>query len=66
MRPVRVLVVDDHPIVLSGIHGLLDKAAGIEIVGEAADGEHTLELVKTIHPDVLLLDMELPDIHGAQ
>jgi DNA-binding NarL/FixJ family response regulator len=66
MRPVRVLVVDDHPIVLSGIHGLLDQAEGIEIVGEAANGGQALELIQATHPDVLLLDMELPDVHGAQ
>jgi two-component system, NarL family, response regulator DegU len=66
MATVRVLLVDDHPIVLSGIHGLLEKADGIEIVGEAADGEQALQLVETIHPDVILLDMELPDIQGAQ
>ena len=58
--------MDDHPIVLSGIHGLLENADGIEIVGEAADGEQALQLVETIHPDVLLLDMELPDIQGSQ
>jgi DNA-binding NarL/FixJ family response regulator len=66
MATVRVLLVDDHPIVLSGVHGLLENADGIEIVGEAADGEQALQLVETVHPDVILLDMELPDIQGAQ
>jgi DNA-binding NarL/FixJ family response regulator len=66
MRPIRVLLVDDHPIVLSGIHGLLENADGIEIVGEATDGEQAIQLVETMQPDVLLLDMELPDIQGSQ
>ncbi len=66
MMPIRVLLVDDHPIVLSGIRGLLENAEGIEIVGEATDGEQALQLVETIQPDVLLLDMELPDIQGSQ
>jgi DNA-binding NarL/FixJ family response regulator len=66
MRPIRVLVVDDHPVVLSGIHSLLKNAQGIEIAGEAVDGEQALQLIQTTHPDVILLDMELPDIHGSQ
>jgi len=66
MNPIRVLLVDDHPVVRSGIHGLLEKAMDIEIVGEASSGEEALHLVEETHPDVLLLDMELPDIQGTQ
>jgi len=66
MNPIRVLLVDDHPVVRSGIHGLLEKAMDIEIVGEASNGEEALHLVEETHPDVLLLDMELPDVQGTQ
>jgi len=66
MRPIRVILTDDHPVVRSGIHSLLENIVDIEMVGEAANGEETLRLVEEMKPDVLLLDMELPDIGGAQ
>ncbi|MBP1692755.1 MAG: response regulator transcription factor [Chloroflexi bacterium] len=64
--PIKVLLADDHPLVRSGIHSLLEKVADIEMVGEASNGEEALRLVAERNPDVLLLDMELPDIEGAQ
>src|SRR5512141_1569025 len=64
MSPIRVLLVDDHPVVRGGIRGLLEKAVDIDLVGEASNGEEGLRMVEETHPDVLLLDMELPDIQG--
>ena len=66
MAQTRVLLVDDHPVVRKGIHDLLDKAAGIAVVGEASHGAEALQLVEQLSPDVLLLDMELPDMTGNQ
>jgi DNA-binding NarL/FixJ family response regulator len=66
MSSIRVLLADDHPVVRSGIRSLLEKEVDIEIVGEAANGRETLRLVEETNPDVLLLDMELPDVQGAQ
>lgn len=66
MSPIRVLLVDDHPVVRSGIRGLLEQAVDIEIVGEASTGEQALQMVEDAPPDVLLLDMELPDIQGTR
>ena len=66
MSTIRVLLVDDHPVVRSGIRGLLEKVMDIEVVGEASTGEEALQIIKEVSPDVLLLDMELPDIQGAQ
>ncbi|HMN61951.1 MAG TPA: response regulator transcription factor [Anaerolinea sp.] len=66
MSPIRVVLVDDHPVVRSGIRGLLEKAVDIDLVGEASNGEEGLRLVAETQPDVLLLDMELPDIPGIQ
>ncbi len=65
-KPIRVILVDDHPIVRNGIRGLLEKASDIQIVGEADNGEAALRLVEEGNADVLLLDMELPDIPGTQ
>lgn len=66
MNTIRVLLVDDHPVVLSGMRGLLEKIDDIDIVGEASNGTEALRLTNELHPDVVLLDMELPDIHGTQ
>jgi DNA-binding NarL/FixJ family response regulator len=66
MMPIRVLLVDDHPVVRSGIRVLLEKASDIQIAGEANLGEEALRMVEQISADVLLLDMELPDIPGTQ
>ena len=66
MSPIRVLLVDDHPVVRNGIRGLLGKTADIDIVGEAANGAEALRLIGEVHPDILLLDMALPDIEGTQ
>jgi DNA-binding NarL/FixJ family response regulator len=66
MTSIRVVLVDDHPIVRAGIRHLLEKAADIVIAGEASDGKEALQLVEELNPDVLLLDMEMPGLSGVQ
>lgn len=66
MNTIRVVLVDDHPVVRRGIRDLLEKVEDIEVVGEASNGEQVDHLVAETHPDVLLLDMELPDIQGTE
>ncbi len=61
---IRVVLTDDHPVVRQGIRSLLEKGEDIAIVGEASTGEETIQMVKELRPDVLLLDVELPDIPG--
>lgn len=66
MSPIRVLLADDHPVVRSGIRTLLDKAVDIEVVGEASSGTEALKMIEEVKPDILLLDMELPDLKGTE
>jgi DNA-binding NarL/FixJ family response regulator len=66
MKPIRVVVVDDHPIVRAGIITLLGGEPSITIVGEAGSGEDALALVRELKPDVLLLDIEMPGIKGYE
>ncbi|MCS5721629.1 response regulator transcription factor [Herbiconiux sp. CPCC 203407] len=63
---IRVLVVDDHPIVRSGIVALLESADGIEVAGEAADGLTAIERAAELRPDVVLMDLRLPGLGGEQ
>jgi DNA-binding NarL/FixJ family response regulator len=58
-----VLIVDDHPSFRATARTLLE-AEGFEVVGEAEDGESALSAVRQLHPDVVLLDVQLPDIDG--
>lgn len=62
---ITVVVVDDHPIVRAGMCAVLEKAPDITVVGEAGTGAAALDAVKAHHPDVLVLDVNLPDTHGA-
>ncbi len=66
MTPIRVLLADDHPLVRCGIRKLLDKAAGIVVVGEVSDGVAALEQTIELRPDVLLLDIEMPGLRGNE
>jgi DNA-binding NarL/FixJ family response regulator len=64
--PIRVVIVDDHPLLLEGTRRCLDAAEGIAIVGEATEGKAALDLIGEQLPDVLLLDVQLPDISGVE
>jgi DNA-binding NarL/FixJ family response regulator len=62
---IRVLLVDDHPVVRSGLVGLLGAADGISVVGEAADGSVAVRMAVELHPDVVLMDLRMPEMDGA-
>lgn len=66
MNPIRVLIVDDHTLFRSGIKALLQRQAGFEVVGEAADGLEGLKRAKSLKPDVVLLDLHMPGISGRE
>lgn len=63
-KHIRVLLVEDHPVVREGIKALLHQEAGIAVVGEAASGAQALVLARALSPDVILLDMQLPGMNG--
>jgi DNA-binding NarL/FixJ family response regulator len=66
MNRIRVLLADDHTLVRAGIRGLLQGLAGVEVVGEAADGREALRLAEALRPDVVLLDVSMPGLNGLE
>ncbi len=62
----RLLLVDDHAVVRSGLRMLLENQAGLEIVGEAGTGREALALVKELQPNMVLMDIGLPDMSGIE
>ncbi len=62
--PIRLLLVDDHPVVRKGLASCLSKMDSVEIVGEAADGAEALQKAKTLSPDIVLMDIEMPGMNG--
>ncbi|MCW2941100.1 MAG: two component transcriptional regulator, LuxR family [Actinomycetia bacterium] len=65
-RDVRVVIVDDHRIVLDGLATLLDSVEGIDVVGETTSGEQAIVLAGELRPDVVLMDVEMPGIGGIE
>ncbi|MBK7644422.1 MAG: response regulator transcription factor [Planctomycetes bacterium] len=62
----RVLLVDDHKMMREGLRALLATAADIEVVGEACDGRSALDLVRTLDPDVVVMDVGMPELNGVE
>jgi two-component system response regulator DegU len=63
---VTVIIVDDHPVVRAGMRTVLDAAPGVTVVAEGANGADALGLVAQHQPDVLVLDVNLPDLNGLE
>jgi DNA-binding NarL/FixJ family response regulator len=62
---IRVLVADDHPMLREGLVAVLGTQADFDVVGEAADGSEVVRLAKKLQPDVILLDLEMPEVDGV-
>ncbi len=59
-RPIHIVIADDHPVTREGVRAALESAADIDVIGAAKDGREAQELVKALHPDILLLDLVMP------
>lgn len=66
MEPIRILLADDHPAFMAGVQAELEKEPDMVVVGRAHTGTEALRLVRETTPDILLLDMELPDLSGVE
>jgi DNA-binding NarL/FixJ family response regulator len=65
-RVIRVLLADDHAVVRAGIRQFLQQAPGIQVVGEAEDGEQAMRLIESLAPDVAVLDVQMPKATGIE
>ena len=66
MDKIRILIADDHPMFRLGLRMLLEPAADFEVVGEAPTGEQTVQMAAELLPDVILMDINLPDMNGIE
>jgi DNA-binding NarL/FixJ family response regulator len=65
-KSIRILLADDHKILRSGLRGLLEKEPGLKVVAEAEDGRTALDLTKKLSPDVVIMDISMPDLNGIE
>jgi two-component system, NarL family, response regulator LiaR len=65
-HPIRLLIVDDHPIIRAGLQALLQVVPDMEVVGEATNGREAVDLTEKLLPDVILMDLVLPEMDGIE
>lgn len=66
MEPVRILIADDHTLFRDGLRALLTSMPDVQVVGEAATGQAAIEQATALQPDVVLMDIQMPDINGIE
>jgi NarL family two-component system response regulator LiaR len=66
MKPIRVMIVDDHDMVRRGLVAYLEDEVGLELVGEADDGREAVQICDQVRPDVVLMDLVMPELSGAE
>ncbi|GIK62920.1 MAG: DNA-binding response regulator [Chloroflexota bacterium] len=66
LRKITVMIVDDHPVWRRGLRSVLSDDEHLEVIAEGENGEQALELARELHPDVILLDVNLPQMNGLQ
>jgi DNA-binding NarL/FixJ family response regulator len=64
--PIRILIADDHEVVRIGLSALLDRQEGFRVVGQAGSGKEAVRLARSLHPDVVVLDIRMPDGSGTE
>ena len=63
--PISILIADDHPPILAGLASLINSMSGFRLLGQASTGQQALELYQRLRPDVVLMDLNLPEMNGV-
>ena len=66
MKPIRILLADDHTVVRDGLRALLEREPDMTVVAEAADGRESLDLAESESPDVIVMDLAMPNLNGME
>ncbi len=66
MNPIRILLADDHTVMRRGLRALLERQAGFDVVGEAADGREAVDTAAAVSPDVAVIDIGMPNLNGIE
>lgn len=65
MKKLSILIADDHPVVRDGLRGMLESQPDFEVVGEAADGAQAIQLTEELRPEIVLMDLRMPQVDGV-
>jgi DNA-binding NarL/FixJ family response regulator len=65
-EPLRILIVDDHPLVRKGLLALLSSMPDLVVVGEAANGKEAITQARELQPDIILMDLDMPELNGIE
>ncbi|MBZ5591906.1 MAG: response regulator transcription factor [Acidobacteriia bacterium] len=66
MNPIRILLADDHTVMRNGLHLLLERQPNLTVVGESSDGRETVRLAQELSPDVVVMDIAMPNLNGIE
>ena len=66
MQPIKIMLVDDHEVVRTGLKSFLESQEGLEVIAEASSGTEALELSLEKRPDVVIMDISMPDMDGLE
>ena len=66
MNPIRILLADDHKLIRAGLRLVVDQQPDLSVVGEADDGRQAVELAKSLNPDVVVMDIGMPNLNGIE
>jgi len=64
MNPIKTIIVDDHKIIREGLYNLLKRDKNIDVIGEAENGRTAVHLTKKLNPDIVIMDLAMPDLNG--